>query len=47
VPPLAEAKVAAVIWRTLGELPPGEATHWTVRAMARASSVSPAKVHQI
>ena len=47
VPPLAEAKVAEVIRRTLEEPPPGEATHWTVRAMARASGVSPAKVHQI
>src|ERR687891_325676 len=47
VPALAEAKVAAVIGRTLKETPPGEATHWTVRAMARASGVSPAKVHQI
>jgi transposase len=47
VPALAEAKVAAVIRRTLEEPPPGEATHWTVRAMARVSGVSPAKVHQI
>jgi transposase len=47
VPALAEAKVAAVIRCTLEEPPPGEATHWTVRAMARASGVSPAKVHQI
>jgi hypothetical protein len=28
--------VAEVVRRTLEE-PPGEATHWTVRAMARAS----------
>ena len=47
VPALAEAKVAEVLRRTLEEPPPGEATHWTVRAMARASGVSPAKVHQI
>src|ERR671919_1097764 len=47
IPALAEAKVAEVIRRTLEEPPPGEATHWTVRAMARASGVSPAKVHQI
>jgi transposase len=47
VPALAEARVAEVIRRTLEEPPPGEATHWTVRAMARASGVSPAKVHQI
>ena len=47
VPALAEAKVAEVIRRTLEEPPPGETTHWTVRAMARVSGVSPAKVHQI
>jgi transposase len=47
VPPLDQGKVAEVIRRTLEEAPPGEATHWTVRAMARASGVSPAKVHQI
>ena len=47
IPALAEAKVAEVIRRTLDEAPPGEATHWTVRAMAHASGVSPAKVHQI
>jgi transposase len=47
IPALAEAKVAEVIRRTLEEPPPDEATHWTVRAMARASGVSPAKVHQI
>jgi transposase len=47
VPPLDQGKVAEVIRRTLEEAPPGEATHWTVRAMAWASGVSPAKVHQI
>ncbi len=47
VPALDQRTVAAVIRRTLEEPPPGEATHWTVRAMARASGVSPAKVHQI
>jgi transposase len=47
VPPLAEAKVAEVIRRTLEEPPPDETTHWTVRAMATVSGVSPAKVHQI
>jgi transposase len=47
VPALAEAKVAEVIRRTLEEPPPGETTHWTVRAMARVTDVSPAKVHQI
>jgi DDE superfamily endonuclease len=39
--------VAEVIRRTLEEPPPGEATHWTVRAMAQVSGVLPAKVHQI
>jgi transposase len=47
VPALAETKVAEVIQRTLDEPPPDEATHWTVRAMAAMSGVSPAKVHQI
>ena len=47
IPPLAEAKVAEVIRRTLEKPPAAEATHWTVRAMARASGVSPAKVHRI
>ena len=40
IPPLDRDKVAEVIRRTLEEPPPGEATHWTVRAMARASGVS-------
>jgi transposase len=47
IPPLGPAKVAEVIRRTLDEPPPGEATHWTVRAMAEASGISPAKVHEI
>jgi transposase len=47
VPPLDQAKVAEIIRRTLEEPPPGEATHWTVRAMAGVSGVSPAKVHEI
>jgi transposase len=47
VAPLDQAKVAEVIRRTLEDPPPGEATHWSVRAMAGASGVSPAKVHQI
>jgi transposase len=47
VPALAAAKVAEVVRRTLEEPPPGETTHWTVRAMAGASGVSPAKIHQI
>jgi transposase len=47
IPALSPATVAEVIRRTLDEPPPGEATHWTVRAMAEASSVSPAKVNEI
>ena len=47
IPALSPAKVADVVRRTLDEAPPGEATHWTVRAMAEASGVSPAKVHEI
>src|SRR6187200_3409786 len=47
IPALSPAKVADVIRRTLDEAPPGEATHWTVRAMAKTSGVSPAKVHEI
>ncbi len=47
IPALSPASVADVIRRTLDEPPPGEATHWTVRAMAAASRVSPAKVHEI
>jgi len=47
VPPLSPDKVAGVIRRTLDEPPPGEATHWTVRAMAEASGIAPAKVHRI
>jgi transposase len=47
IPALSPAKVADVVRRTLDEAPPGEATHWTVRAMAEASGVSTAKVHEI
>jgi transposase len=47
IPALHPARVADVIRRTLDEPPPGETTHWTVRAMAQASGVSPAKVHEI
>ena len=47
IPALSPDKVAEVIRRTLDEPPRGEATHWTVRAMADVSSVSPAKVHEI
>jgi transposase len=47
IPPLDGAKAAGIIRRTLEEKPPGGASHWTVREMARASAVSPAKVHRI
>jgi transposase len=47
IAPLAEGTVAEVIRRTLEEPPSGGVTHWTVRAMARASGVSAAKVHRI
>jgi transposase len=47
IPPLASEKVADVIRRTLEDTPADGGTHWTVRAMAAASGVSPAKVHQI
>jgi len=47
IPPLASEKVADVIRRTLEDTPPDGGTHWTVRAMADASGVSPAKVHKI
>jgi transposase len=35
-----------VVARTL-QPPPGETTHWTVRAMARAAGISPASVQRI
>ena len=38
IPPVPQAKVHAVVERTLRE-PPGAVTHWTGRAMAKASSV--------
>jgi transposase len=47
IPPLDAGKVADVIRRTLEQPPPGDASHWTVREMALASGVSPAKVHRI
>ena len=47
IPPLDDAKVANIVRRTLEEKPPGGASHWTVREMALASGVSPAKVHRI
>jgi transposase len=47
IPQLADAKVAEVVRLTLDELPPADATHWTVRATAERSSVSTAMVHRI
>ena len=39
IPPVPQAKVHAVVERTLRE-PPGAVTHWTGRAMARAMGLS-------
>ena len=46
IPPLAIELVERVIARTL-EPPSGEATHWTVRAMAGQIGISPASVQRI
>jgi len=46
IPRLAAGLVERVVTRTL-EPPPGEATHWTVRAMARAAGIAPASVQRI
>ena len=46
IPRLASDLVERVVARTQGP-PPGEATHWTVRAMARAANISPASVQRI
>ena len=46
LPPLPPALVERVVALTLTE-PPGEATHWTGRAMARASGVSLRSVQRI
>src|SRR6516165_3862971 len=45
-PPLPPALVGRVVELTLGE-PPGEATHWTGRAMAAATGVSLRSVQRI
>ena len=39
IPPAPQAKVHAVVERTLRE-PPGAVTHWTGRAMAKAMGLS-------
>ena len=44
--PLAKAVVERVVELTLGE-PPGEATHWTGRAMAAAAGISLRSVQRI
>ena len=44
--PLAKAVVERVVELTLGE-PPGEATHWTGRAMAKAAGISLRSVQRI
>jgi Homeodomain-like domain len=46
IPRLAVDLVERVVARTL-VAPPGEATHWTVRAMARAVGISPASVQRV
>ena len=45
-PPLGEAQVRRVVALTCAE-PPGEATHWTGRAMARATGISLRSVQRI
>jgi len=46
IPRLAAGLVERVVSRTLAP-PPGEATHWTVRTMARDAGISPASVQRI
>src|SRR6478735_12586236 len=46
IPRLATDLVERVVARTL-QPPPGEATHWTVRAMAKDIGISPASVQRI
>src|ERR1700739_4136597 len=45
-PPLPPSQIARVVELTLGE-PPGEATHWTGRAMAAATGISLRSVQRI
>jgi hypothetical protein len=45
-PPLSPAAVERVVEMTLAE-PPGETTHWTCRAMAKAAGVSHRSVQRI
>src|SRR5438270_9447622 len=46
VPPLPAATIERVVAMTLAE-PPGEATHWTGRAMAKAAGISLRSVQRI
>jgi transposase len=46
IPRLASDLVERLVARTLAP-PPGEATHWTVRAMAREIGIAPASVQRI
>ncbi len=46
IAPTAEETVADVLRLTLEE-PPGEATHWTLRAMARRVGIAPSTVQGI
>ena len=46
IPPVPEAKVHAVVERTLRE-PPGAVTHWTGRAMAKAMGLSLRTIQRI
>ena len=45
-PPLSPATIERVVEMTLAE-PPGERTHWTCRAMAKAAGVSHRSVQRI
>jgi hypothetical protein len=45
-PPLAPERVNRVVEMTLYETPPN-ATHWTLRSMARAVGIAPSSVHAI
>ena len=46
IPPLDEAVAAQVVALTLTK-PPGETTHWTAAAMAKACAISVSSVHRI
>ena len=47
IPPLPKAVIETVVTRTLQEPPPGEATHWTGRAMAKTAGISLRSVQRI